>query len=121
MGVNDVTPPISIGDHKMSKRPVSNVRQKLTTLLSGGNQAAHGMHTTRGKYVKVSIADLAAICQENPSHPVAKVFLQSCQDAGFGEHRLVDAIDLQAVMEDRESKTVMHKEGDRIVETKVLS
>ena len=105
----------------MSKqKPVSDVRKKLTALLGGDNQTSGGMHVTRGRYMEVSAKDLTAICQENPDHPISKVFLQACQDSEVGERRFVDAVDLQAVIEDRESKTVMHKEAGRIVETKVL-
>ena len=101
-----------------------NARERLTATVQEANpRSTAGMHIRRARYVNITIADLMAVCQENPDHPQARVYMQACGsiDATSRGRVSVDAVDLQALLESRTSSLVMSKEGGRVVERKTLS
>lgn len=101
-----------------------NARERLTaTVQEVDPRPTAGMHIRKARYVSITVADLMAVCQENPNHPQARVYMQACSsvDAASRGRVSVDAVDLQALLESRMSSLVMSKEKGRIVERKTLS
>jgi hypothetical protein len=104
-------------------KQITPQRKKLLDVISNEGPIQQGMAVEQTRYVSVSVADLMATAQEIPDHPVAKVYLKALATNiknGIESNVFIDAIDLQAMLENRQSVEVFTKKDNRVVKEKVL-
>lgn len=83
-----------------------------------------GLDVRKAHYVSVSVQDLIEVANKSPNHPQAVAYLKALQNVssdGYKGKVVIDAIDLQALLEDRQSVEVYEKQGKRVVRKKILN
>lgn len=96
---------------------MSTAKERLLASLTD-TAPTQGMKVRVAKYVSVAVSDLLAVAEKTPDHPQAIVFLQAL--AGSTGTTIVDAVDLQALLEGRDSVEINSKVRGRVHRSKVL-
>jgi hypothetical protein len=100
---------------------MDTVNQLLDRINNPEDQKASGMETHSERMVKVTVAELAEAIKKNPNHQVALSYKKGIQGFAPTHTLIVEAIDLKALLEDKEVIPTRTTKDGRVIVKKVLA